>query len=215
MASVRTTCGSSEESTGWEREEGLVLRYRGPTGDPANDFQHDPMESEGVSFTTVWGSSADDMWLAATGIVATPQGARVYHGRGDGNGGTAFESVEVDTGFGSRGLFEVVGGIHVPETFIAGKQLVDSGPRLVGRDPSARRRCRSGHVGRRGLRLLRARHLRHLEERHLARRRRRAHPSLRRNDLVPLARQRRQVPFREEPQRHLGRTEQEGHLDCR
>mgnify|MGYP001089631933 FL=1 len=113
--------------SGWEGEAGLVLRYRGPTGDPTNDFQHDPMESEGDAFTTVWGSRPDDMWLAATGIAATPQGARVYHGRGDGNGGTSFERVEVHTGFGSMSLLEVVGAIHVPETFIAGNNWWNQG----------------------------------------------------------------------------------------
>jgi len=101
-------------------EEAVVLHYTGPKGAAEPEFEHDPIEAEGGGFTAVWGSSPDDMWLASStqfGMVA-----RVFHGHGDGSGGTTFEEVEVraDIPDMGLGLSEVVGGIHVPETFIAG-----------------------------------------------------------------------------------------------
>ncbi len=104
----------------WEREEGVVLRYTGPKGAAEPELEHDPIEAEGGGFTAVWGSSREDMWLASS--TQFGQVARVFHGAGDGTGGTTFEEVEVKAEIPDLGLVlsEVVGGIHVPDTFIAG-----------------------------------------------------------------------------------------------
>lgn len=116
----------------WESEESRVLHYTGPTSDPADAWKLDPISTRVTAFSSVWGSSADDVWLGGSSFLSEPMGAVVLHGRRDGEGGTTFEPVEVGSGW--RRLGRIGGGTSLEDVFVVGEYfsgigVVWAGPR--------------------------------------------------------------------------------------
>ncbi|AKV00425.1 hypothetical protein AKJ09_07088 [Labilithrix luteola] len=114
-------------------EESRVIHYTGPTADPAEAWKLDPVSSQAVVLSRVWGPSKDDLWLGGTTMLSDPQGGVVLHGTPDGAGGLTFEPVMVSEGRSS--FLNITGGQVLSRPFVVGNDWLDLG--MVWGGPTA------------------------------------------------------------------------------
>ncbi|AKU93862.1 Type IV fimbrial biogenesis protein PilY1 [Labilithrix luteola] len=81
-----------------QKEPGKVLHYAGPVTDGGDGWSVDPITTTtGISWTKVWGTSANDVWIGGTDytdMFGAGQG-KVYHRGPDGNGGVGFTNTGI------------------------------------------------------------------------------------------------------------------------
>lgn len=106
-------------------EESRVIHYTGPTSDPAEAWKVDPVSSQAVVLSRVWGPNKDDVWLGGTTMLSETQGGVVLHGTPDGSGGKAFESVTVSEG--RSNFLHITGGQVLSRPFVVGNDWYDLG----------------------------------------------------------------------------------------